>query len=113
MAAPNATSADTVRLKDIADVTRNDAAKRFTSEQESGTIEHYKKKMHTRRIPEECEPSAAQLGVLNQLLEEGGAPGVDFGLWGPHEKRTAKALSYQALVLESSGGQWGQHSLLT
>jgi hypothetical protein len=101
LTAPPATNM--VTFKDVADVTRTDEVRRFSFEDESVAIDHYLKKMSARRVPEECEPSAAQLAVLDAILKEKGVPFVDFAIWGPHGIRAAKAISYSGLVLGPDG----------
>ena len=54
----------------------------------------------------DSEPSPEQLGALRALLQSGGAPCVDFALWGPHDRRHAKDRRAMALVwVEAAPGQ--------
>ena len=46
----------------------------------------------------EAEPSAEQLGALSTLLRQGGAPAVDFAVWGPHDRRHARDQRTLAMV---------------
>ena len=61
----------------------------------------YKQVMHTKRIPEHCEPTAAQLTVLQTLLTELNVPYVDFAIWGPHANRITQALKGVGLTFNA------------
>ena len=53
----------------------------------------------------DVEPSAEQLGALRTRLASGGAPHVDFSVWGPHDRRHAKDHRHMALVPTAEGLQ--------
>ena len=66
--------------------------------------------MHVRltglRPRPEAEPSPEQLGALRAMVRAGSAPSVDFAVWGPFDRRTAKDRRSMGLVfVESAPGQ--------
>ena len=58
---PTVTSGRMARFRDIADSSRSGEVAVMDFDTESACIARYKKVMHAKKIPEHCEPTAAQL----------------------------------------------------
>lgn len=54
--------------------------------------------------PAEAEElTLRQVSALHSLFASGGAPYVDFSIWGPFENRTARRLKFSGVVMQADG----------
>ena len=59
----------------------------------------------------DIEPTDEQLSALHQLIAAGGAPYVDFSIFGPHGKRMLKRLVFTTHLYEPASGSWHRQEL--
>lgn len=81
------------RFKDIADAARSGEVAVMEFKPHSACIARFRKVMHAKKVPEHCEPTAAQLTVLQAY--------VGFGIWGPFANCIAQALRGSGLMFNA------------
>jgi hypothetical protein len=59
----------------------------------------------------EMEPTTDQLAAVQQLLDGGQPPYVDFAVFGPHGRRTLRKLTHSAFQYNALHGSWKRREL--
>ena len=90
------------RVKDIADITRNDSVPILDANILSTCRQRYFAWMHRYPSPD-INPTEDQLSVLNALLVELKLPCVDFAIWGRHGQRIMRTLVCAGLIFGPDG----------
>jgi hypothetical protein len=90
---PAAPAAKRVKLSSVVDVTAEAEINPFTPEVVRDMFEKYSVARGEPPAPD-IEPTAEQLGAVEQLVDSGAPPYADFALFGPHGRRLLKKLTY-------------------
>ena len=91
-----------VKMSEVIDQTNDTPIVALSSARVRKLYSDYEDRMGLEPNPD-AEPSSDQLAALWMLLGAGTIPYADFSIWGPHQVRMLKKLTFMAMVLGPDG----------